>query len=90
MSEPNTNKRSETDWAKVDALSDEQIDLSDMPELDAEWFRKAKLVAPAGEAGLRVSVDLDPRTAAWYARQGPDRDRMLKAALKIYADAHTG
>lgn len=47
MNEPNTKKRSETDWVKVDSKTDDQLDLTDSPELDSDWFQKAKLVAPA-------------------------------------------
>lgn len=88
MSVPDTNKPSGTDWSKVDALTDDQIDLSESPELADEWFARAKLIAPQGSGDVRVSVDVDQKTAAWYARQGQDRDKMIRAALRIYADAH--
>ncbi|WP_066122059.1 hypothetical protein [Geminocystis sp. NIES-3709] len=29
---------------EIEAMSDEDIDYSDIPELDDEWFKKAKLV----------------------------------------------
>ena len=37
------------------ARSDEEIDYSDIPELDEAFFEKAKLVRPAA-AGVPVSV----------------------------------
>lgn len=32
---------SETDWARVDAMKDEDIDTSDSPELGPEFFKNA-------------------------------------------------
>jgi hypothetical protein len=34
-------KKSETDWARIDAMSDEDIDFSDCPEITPEMFAKA-------------------------------------------------
>jgi len=36
-----TNKLSQTDWRRVDALTDDEIDTSDIPELDASFFASA-------------------------------------------------
>lgn len=36
----------ESDLNRVDALRDENIDYSDIPELDADFFREAHIVAP--------------------------------------------
>ena len=35
----------ETDLKRLDALRDENIDYSDIPELDADFFREAQVVA---------------------------------------------
>ena len=35
-----------SDLKRVDALRDEDIDYSDIPELDADFFRKARVVVP--------------------------------------------
>lgn len=37
---------SASDLKRVDALRDEDIDYSDIPELDADFFRKARVVVP--------------------------------------------
>jgi hypothetical protein len=37
-------KQSKTDWARVDAMKDEDIDHSDIPELDDDFFAKATFV----------------------------------------------
>jgi len=37
-----------TDWKRIDAMTDEDIDLSDCQELDEVFFEKALLSAPDG------------------------------------------
>lgn len=37
---------SKTDWARIDAMSDEDIDTSDIPPLSEEFFAKAQLRMP--------------------------------------------
>lgn len=36
-----TSKTSETNWQRLDALTDEEIDLSETPEISPEEFAKA-------------------------------------------------
>ena len=38
----------ETDWERLRNMKDEDIDCSDIPPLDAEWFATAKIVKPPG------------------------------------------
>jgi len=35
-----------TDWKRIDSIKDEDIDLSDIPELDDNFFKNAELVLP--------------------------------------------
>ena len=44
-------KKSETDWARVDRMTDDEIDTSDIPPLDDAFFERAIKVLP------RVRVD---------------------------------
>jgi len=41
MSKPSSSKVSKTDWKRVDVLRDEEIKLSDNPEVIPEMFAKA-------------------------------------------------
>lgn len=34
----------QTDWDKLDAMKDEDIDYSDIPECDEAFFRNAKII----------------------------------------------
>ncbi len=41
MSETASNSTPRTDWARVDALKDDEIDTSDAPALTDEFFQRA-------------------------------------------------
>lgn len=86
---------SRTDWARVDALTDEDIDTSDTPPLSeallakAQWLMPGEsLPRPAKNATVKVELDLDPQTLAWFQSQGQDYERRMLAALRLYAEAH--
>jgi uncharacterized protein (DUF4415 family) len=86
MKDNNTMNTSKTDWARVDAMVDEEIDTSDSPVLTAQFFSRAKPWSPVN-AKSQVSVTVDAETLAWFAGQGEAADRHLTAALRIYAEA---
>ncbi len=46
MNAPNMSRPSRTDWARVDAMTDEEIDTSDIPPLTDEFFRNATFRMP--------------------------------------------
>lgn len=70
----------------MNAITDEEIDVTEVPALDDEFFAQAKLRQPRGKVTLTVSVDED--VAKWYAAQGPEYRQRIDAALRIYAEAH--
>jgi uncharacterized protein (DUF4415 family) len=43
MSKQNTSKKSQTDWARLDAMTDDEIDYSDIPPITEEMFRNGIL-----------------------------------------------
>ncbi len=86
MNENNTSNISKTDWARVDALTDEDIDTSDIPPLTEEFFAKARLRIP--ESSLTVVVRTDLETFAWFQSQGKTAEQHMAAALRIYAESN--
>ncbi len=86
MNENAMNSFSKTNWEKVDSLTGEEIDTSDIPPLTEEVFSKSQWWKPV--APLNVSVQVDPSTLAWFQSQGEDYERKMAAALRIYAEAH--
>ena len=79
------NKSSETDWARVDALTDETIDTTDIPPLTAGDFTRAVLRTPEGTVLLAVRVD--PEILAWYQAQGDKCEPEINTALRRYMEA---
>ncbi len=41
MNDENTFEKSQTDWARIDVMTDDEIDLSDCPEITEEMWAKA-------------------------------------------------
>ena len=63
------NKQSEsrTDWARIDALKDNEIYYSDNPELDDDPFAEA--VSWPGNK-QRIALRLDPEVLAFFKKKG--------------------
>lgn len=74
----------ESDWERVDAMTDEEIDTSDIPPLDEEFFRRARIRLPKQQVTLQIDADL----LGWFRSQGEDYQRRMNTALRIYAEAH--
>ena len=77
---------SQTDWTRLEALTDEEIDTSDIPPLDEKFFANARLRMPKGKVAVIVNLDKD--VSDWYQAQGEKSKALMSAALKIYAEAH--
>ena len=86
MKEPDIKKPTATTWERVEAMTDDMIDTSDIPPLTEEWFKNAKRRMPKKPVAVTVQVETDVR--AWYKAQGDDYARRMSAALPIYAEAH--
>lgn len=86
MNASNLKKPSETDWTRIDAMEDEDIDTSDIPPLDDTFFANAKLRLPGNRVSVTVDVDAD--VLEWFKAQGEEFQNRINAALRIYAEAH--
>ena len=78
---------SRTDWSRIDAMTDEEIDTSDIPPLSDEFFLKAKLRMPSPLATATVAIRIDSETLAWFQSKGEKAEQHMAAALRIYAEA---
>lgn len=85
MNAANMNNVSETNWGMVDALTDEDIDRSEISPLDKGFFRRAKWRLPQPVA---VTVHIEPDLLEWCKAQDEDYEQRMIAALRIYAEAH--
>jgi uncharacterized protein (DUF4415 family) len=86
MSERSLKRPSATDWARIDRMSDEEIDTSDIPPLGEEFFAKAEWRMPRRKTAVTLSVDDD--VLKWFEAQGAEFQQRINAALRIYAEAH--
>lgn len=89
---PGKKYKGTTDWARVDALTDEDIrkaiasDPDAAPIADAAWYRRAKVVWP--EPKKAVSIRLDRDITDWFQRQGKGYQTRINAVLRAYVEAH--
>ena len=67
-------------------LRDEDIDYSDIPELDNDFFRQARVVVPPGKQQLTIRLDTD--VLAWLKAQGKGYQSRINAILRAYYEAH--
>ncbi len=86
MNAQDLKKLSETDWTRVDAMTDEEIDISDIPPLDEAFFAGARLRMPERKVSVTMIVDAD--VIEWFRAQGEEFQDRINAALRIYAEAH--
>ena len=86
MSDKPMTNISRTDWERIDTMSDEDIDTSDIPPLTEDFFKRAKLRQPQQRVTATLEVDAD--VLNWFKSQGDNYQQRLNAALRIYAEAH--
>ncbi len=90
MKKKNISNKAQTDWERIDALKDKDIDLSETPEISAEMFarsivRRGLKVAPR-KTQLTLRVDSD--VLDWYKKQGAGYQTKINALLRSYMEAH--
>jgi uncharacterized protein (DUF4415 family) len=83
VSKKNLKTQSLTDWQRIDAMMDEDIDLSDIPELDDSFFKEATLVLPKPKTVVTLRVDAD--VLQWFKARGKGYQTLMNAVLKEYS-----
>ena len=72
---PSSRQRGKTDWARVDAMSDREIenaakaDPDAAPILDKNWFKQAKVVLPERKVPISLRMDRGGRGMVQGPRQ---------------------
>jgi len=82
-----TNKPSETNWDKVDALDDSTIDTSDIPPLPESFFARATLRVPPSPIAVTLNVDSD--VIGWFKAQGDTWEPANTVRVIQVARAHS-
>ena len=78
-------KTSKTDWNRLDKMKDENIDYSDIPALDDDFFKNAEVRTPAKQS---VTIRIDTDVLAWFKEQGKGYQSRINKLLRVYMDAH--
>lgn len=87
MRENSLKKKSQTDWDKVDQLSDDEIDTSDIEPLGEDFFKHAELQMPIRKKSITVRLDSD--VLEWFRKQGKGYQTKMNAILRTYMKAHS-
>ena len=90
MKKSATVKKSRTNWKRIDAMKEQEIDFSDTPELTPEMFARA--VVRRGLKPLprkeQLTLRLDSDVLRWYKEQGPGYQTRINALLRAYMKEH--
>lgn len=84
MSGKPMRKSSQTDWGRIDRMTDEEIDTSDIPPLDEKFFAEAELRMP--QAKPSITIRLDPDVLDWFKSQGRGYQTRINMVLRRYME----
>ena len=85
MNASNMNKPSETDWRRVEEMTDEEMDTSDSPPLGDAFFEKARLRVPT-QVSVTIRVDAD--LLDWLKEHGEAYESLINTVLRSYVEEH--
>ena len=87
MNKKSTSKDSQTDLERINTMKDEDIDLSDIPEVTEDQMARAKLRIggkSVPKSKVRVNIFLDANIVAYFKTQAGGRgyQTLINEALK--------
>lgn len=74
---------SKTDWNRLEAMKDKDIDTSDIAELGDDFFQRAEVRAPAKQT---VTIRLDSDVLEWFKEQGQGYQTRINQLLRVYME----
>src|SRR5215213_6191339 len=85
MKKSNTSKKHGTDYERLDAMTDDDIDFSEIPPITDEMFargivRRNVLNQSKEELTLRIDTDV----LEWFQSQGSDYKTLINFLLRRY------
>lgn len=89
MNSKPTSSNSQTDWQRLDAMTDENLDFSDCPEVTPEMFAKAvvRRGLPAAKAKTQVTLRIDSDVLEWFKSHGRGYQTQINQLLRAYMEA---
>lgn len=79
MSVKNMNKKSQTDWKRLETMTEDEIDTSDIPPLGDDFFARAHLVPPRAN-----SINLDDDVLTWFRAHSNNYQKQINRVLRQY------
>jgi len=67
-------------------MPDSNIDFSDVPKLDKDFFSQAQVRMPKKKKA--ISLRLDPDVLDWFKREEKQYQTKINAVLRAYVEAH--
>jgi uncharacterized protein (DUF4415 family) len=82
-----TRVKGGTDFKRLRAMRDSDIDFSDIPKLGKSFWKTAKLTMPEPKDRLTIRVDHD--VVKWLKKNGRGYQTRINAILRSYMEAQT-
>ena len=76
-------KHSRTDWKRINAMQDKDIDFSDIPEQGPEFFKNA-ILWPGPKQ--QITLRLDPDVLRFFRKTGRGYQTAINAVLRKYME----
>ncbi|MEA3440203.1 MAG: BrnA antitoxin family protein [Chloroflexota bacterium] len=90
MKKEDISNKSRTDWERLSAMADQDIDLSDIPEIPVEVF--AQTVVRHGLESTpkkeQITIRVDRDVLNWFRSQGKGYQTRINALLRAFMEAH--
>lgn len=83
MKNQDMKKKSKTDWPRINAMKDKDIDYSDIPQLDAKFFEKAVIWKPRKK---QLTIRIDSDVYDFYKSFGNKYQTRMNAILRRYME----
>ncbi len=87
MKNASTEMKSRTNWNRLGKMRNDEIDVSDIPEIDREIFKTMVVRMPKPKE--LVSIRIDPDVLVWFRQQGGRYQTRINAVLRSYVEAHS-
>ncbi len=75
-----------TDYKKLDQLSDQTINYRDIPETDETFWASAKVYDPGAKKAISIRIDQD--VLQWFKQQKGRYQRLINHVLRQYMNTH--
>jgi len=85
MRENIMKSESKTNWKKLSKMQDKDIDLTDIPELDDDFFKNTIIRTPEKKP---ITIRLDGDVLEWFKSQGQGYQTRINTLLRKYMETH--